>query len=1398
MRLRLTVKRNSLPDTPILWNIDTETTTPTISHLLEEVNEVIPLESSEWGLEDYVVELKGYGGVNYECLQFQPVAKVLRDEDEVIIRPLLNDDLKIRRLSGRHQISSDGKHLFDGVAFGRPLLRKPANRPAINIPPRQRLRLTSGEGDDTEENGLLDVSDFDRNRAVVLRTGFEGDKDEDEDEDFDPEQDDYLDSGDEEGVMPTDDEVFEDAQEDNSDDQYVSMSATPDTSPDKDSHSHSPEDKILADVQDRALRNRIFKLHTDFPDAPLELCKYLILRNDGDDKVAYEYMAAQYTPRESKLGIPAKIAGKKRKQREDSIESRSNNELEPKDNALSKLKDNQERSSSLASYQETPLKRARRASSDLSVRSSLTPRNQHVHFAPPKVPVDIDSYLSESSEPIASPSAENDESNDDDDDDDDSEFSLSRSDIDSEDSEVSGNSSELDEPISLDYQAEDTDTSDSESSVSDSSDSSDSTSSSDDAIPEEASSKLESTAVAVANNYSKPVIVDTDSVTVKPQLVAPRQGKKSTQKRNERRRIMKALNRLKKNGILPPDTTTAEFKQLELDNDSSKEDAMLALEALRTSKKDIESEPQQGTQEFEIKRQELLAALASGGIEVGHENPGGSSIPSTSPKQSGSGSAGDKPLISGELKPTTTALGMPIHADIEEQELISATKGSEEPVPGSAKSTQQDSSLDQSPSESISRRKKLDLGAGRRLLFGALGMKNPRTKKDEDELRNKLMKQIKPLKVVENEEKKAADSESEADEDPEAWREKIIYRAVECCHDGIELSEPPFPFVQRWDPQQQGNWRKGNRGGKRKKEFRDNSQYYEDDRQSSKKKKQNGKAPVSEHFDTSYTSAQPEQDLGDWSVGYDAEDEITNQLMSDIHDATASTDHPEDLPELPEDISSLSDLRPSDVEIGMVIAFKQLEMSEATKWQPEISHYRTALVINAVDDNLELTLAKRDRVTAEKQYDEDTGERIYGRFEAPDVEGDEIEGNDGSLNLTFNELIEPKIVQGPPQQELLMESQNGDNQNDQQSSYGKESQIVRETQAGEIAEVQNPRTSTQESTFANTGGVASEVNKENDTLVNVDLQAVQSISGSPSEPGALGRATRLEDGDGSALIASPRFNGFPSSPPMIRERSPEFPSNRDLNENGLKNSVSKSLGEIGSDDGSHGKDSLKISQYAKLPGTPSIASQVTDHGRQPDFDFDITVSHGDPLKDKGSGVNNLLDEDSDASEDNGDLPTPKASGKRIAQPSSKQDDIPESDSSMPPVEQIFFSQQYQKPKWRVSSAMERGGSPSNISRKKRNAGSLEDQENQDEDQRKAHSNNETSFVIPPGSQVLDLTLSSDIEPEYQPGESDDVDFSDTTPRRRKNPGRRGRPAKSSSQASLGRQASRSTRRLSAL
>ena len=90
MRLRLTIERHALPPTNIIWHIDIGSA-PSIYTLLQKVNEIIPIESADrWGLEDYAVELKGTQGVNYECLHFQKISQVFKEDDLVmqVIFPL--------------------------------------------------------------------------------------------------------------------------------------------------------------------------------------------------------------------------------------------------------------------------------------------------------------------------------------------------------------------------------------------------------------------------------------------------------------------------------------------------------------------------------------------------------------------------------------------------------------------------------------------------------------------------------------------------------------------------------------------------------------------------------------------------------------------------------------------------------------------------------------------------------------------------------------------------------------------------------------------------------------------------------------------------------------------------------------------------------------------------------------------------------------------------------------------------------------------------------------------------------------------------------------------------------------------------------------------------------------
>lgn len=83
IRLRLVIRRHALPEVKLVWPC-TASDDLTIARLLSNVNEVVPLESTHWGLEDYAVELTDPQGSSFECLHFQQINKILKHDDQVL------------------------------------------------------------------------------------------------------------------------------------------------------------------------------------------------------------------------------------------------------------------------------------------------------------------------------------------------------------------------------------------------------------------------------------------------------------------------------------------------------------------------------------------------------------------------------------------------------------------------------------------------------------------------------------------------------------------------------------------------------------------------------------------------------------------------------------------------------------------------------------------------------------------------------------------------------------------------------------------------------------------------------------------------------------------------------------------------------------------------------------------------------------------------------------------------------------------------------------------------------------------------------------------------------------------------------------------------------------------
>ncbi|KFA52302.1 hypothetical protein S40293_00580 [Stachybotrys chartarum IBT 40293] len=893
LRLRLTIRRHGLPEVKLVWPC-VASADLTISKLLAEINEVVPLEGEQWGLEDYAVELTDEKGATFECLHFQQVGRTLKQDDQVIIRSLSTDDLKRRRLSGRHQISADGKHLVDGIAFGRPWLKTPRDRPALALPPRKRAKITyDSEDDDTDE---------DAPQQLLLGA---------------PESIDDLGPG----------SVGVEAQFLDADGLVDDEDADDDFSPDEDPNEEDDADLEAADL---AKELELLKQDNDIvgeeepagvePDGAVETTSRIDL--DHLDHITILRSAFPLTP------IATIMA-----------EAIRHKDLERAHNALSRLNDpalsyGQMMEASAGPQPATLPEPESESDEELpgllpEAPTAKRPLIQEVEEPEAEQLEDAESDSEDSEDSEESEEETSDESSDSDSDD------PGDSDADTSDDDATGaapatdpfapaedgSTSESSESESDDSSSDDdgggapairthavvadSSDSDSESSESESDSSEDSDSESE---PEVATSKPTiQKSVVKAQSVSVPEAAQGQTETEPRNVetsaqepVPPGQGMTKTKLRNARRRAAKAAKRAEQQAKTNP--ADAEF--------------VARREALLKSI-DISEVPEPSVLEQEASKQQAP--------------------PKASPQQQ----AADYELTGTSGAP---ALQQPV---------------SELPQPA--------------------RRSRLDLGSGRRLLFGALGLRTPKNKADEEKLKEKLMNSVRPLpnaRITEVEQETEQPGEVE---DPN-WKDKITYRAVECCRDMV-LSEPPFPFVQRWDPQQQyGSMHKR----KRKSQNYDETSFYDD-------------SQVQDTTPNKRSRIIEAQSAADGEV----------QLNYDEPPANAE---PEDLPPLPSDITTLPSLQPAEIKTGMVITWKQLQLSKATNWQPQLSSV-TGLVVPSEEDVLHVVLAKRDRIRDDKTYDEN-GQRVYDRFEAPD--SDEEAEDDGRRNVDWDELTDLRLVQREP------------------------------------------------------------------------------------------------------------------------------------------------------------------------------------------------------------------------------------------------------------------------------------------------------------------------------------------------------------------------------------------------
>ncbi len=230
--------------------------------------------------------------------------------------------------------------MYDGIAWGRPLLRAPASRPPVNIPPRKRRRVAYNEdedddegfaalqnmeaggseagaqlllhgdlndedseddddfaSDEEQENGEETDEDDSNDRQLVLHADFENDDSVDEEED--------LDSGDtNDNIRDKADESANgtESEEDQSLDAEMEDESSPEVSMEQDEEDNINEPALL-EISDIATRVQIRKLQSAFPKSHLAVCKYVLQGVHGDIGEAYEVLARGFLAAKPKSAI---------------------------------------------------------------------------------------------------------------------------------------------------------------------------------------------------------------------------------------------------------------------------------------------------------------------------------------------------------------------------------------------------------------------------------------------------------------------------------------------------------------------------------------------------------------------------------------------------------------------------------------------------------------------------------------------------------------------------------------------------------------------------------------------------------------------------------------------------------------------------------------------------------------------------------------------------------------------------------------------------------------------------------------------------------------------------------------------------------------------------------------
>lgn len=900
MRLRLLIHRNDLPPVSTLWPVNETQIKHTISQLLQQVNGTFPLESDTWGLEHYIVTISGF-----ECLHYHELGAVCKDDDEVVIRPLQYAETRARTLTGRDQITPDGRHLVDGLPFGRPMLRGVV-RPHVRIPPMRvprELGFTAQLVELPREPMRIEGMDVDGEA--------EDDGDEEDDENFEMADEDETEESEEseEDISSAEDSPSEDSESD---------SGTSSTSSTSESESESD------DTESEASWNGI-------KNAPRTPATQQAVRKTALGRRMETNGASSASASMKRKAPTDESAGTQ----PNGFSKRARVELAPPGSGKKETRARNERKRD--GKQLAHLKRIGVLPQDVGLKAL---HDWRVKNKPPRT--------DEEEEDTAEAGNRNDAE-------DGTEVISTPVANDSDISDlITGANVENGTPFDgLSFVVLGTPT-------------------------QQDRKTLQSFIKRKGGNIHHAPSDKTDFAVIcaDPGL----KNLKAVNDHNIRAMIESELLDIVHLPFEKAIDAIGSRLNEQYDQPCASADAS-AAPTMNGRADIIVSAREERARQTERSRQALLEAIANGGVDVDDEK--------TKRKIFGGGEGDEEEEAPEELSARDPQL--------QHGEAKRAT------VDGAAIEPGFTSIATAMVPPSVARRSRLDVAGTQRLLFGSLGVRTPRTQQEKDVLQKKLADKAKQKLLPPGAtptSKKAAEPVTEAgaqDEDDESWRNKIELSAVECCDDGVELSTPPFPFYQRWDPQQ----------GKRKGKGRLSSSYLAPPKKV--RKKLRGSDVTNGELMETYDKYNSDGN-GDALDYDDVEDEECEEyyeegalLGDDYEDEDGEAASPsqqlngeitvaeeDDFPALPTDLTTLALLPEAEAKPDDIVAYSELVCSAATSWQPATVTRTIQLVSKDEDGEWTIKVAKRD--LEKKEYDEE-GNRVYKKFEMEGMSEDE--GEDG-------------------------------------------------------------------------------------------------------------------------------------------------------------------------------------------------------------------------------------------------------------------------------------------------------------------------------------------------------------------------------------------------------------------